>query len=262
MDVALAAKALNDHPKAKALVVTDLYGQSADIDALAALCQTAGVKLIVDAAESVGATYRGRASGKGAWATIYSFNGNKILTTGGGGMLLSDDEALIAHCQKLAGQAREATPWYEHLTVGTHGRLGNIPAAIGLEQLRHLGVALADKRCVWEQWQMVLKDLPIDFMPQAAYGQPNHWLTVITLPDPVDPLKVVETFLKHGFEARPMWKPMHLQPAFKGTEMYGGAVSERLFARGVCLPSGRRLSRDLMEEMRDLLASEIKACAI
>jgi dTDP-4-amino-4,6-dideoxygalactose transaminase len=258
MDVSLAEMALREHPTAKALIVTDLYGQSCDIDALAKVCQKTGTKLIVDAAESVGATYQQRASGKGAWATIYSFNGNKIITSGGGGMLLTDDDALMNQCKKLASQAREATLWYEHQTVGTHGRMGNIPAAIGLTQLQHLDDALKDKRNVWEMWHETLKDLPLRFMPIASYGVPNYWLTVVTLPENVNPLRVVELFLKHGFEARPMWKPMHLQPAFKTASAYLSGVSELLFKQGICLPSGRTLTRDLMEEMKLLLASEIK----
>ncbi|MDO5461912.1 MAG: DegT/DnrJ/EryC1/StrS family aminotransferase [bacterium] len=253
MDVALAEKALREHPKAKALIVTDLYGQSCDIDALAALCAQYNVKFIVDAAESVGATYQQRASGKGAWATIYSFNGNKIITTGGGGLLLSDDGALVALCQQLASQGREPTLWYEHQRVGTHGRMGNIPAAIGLAQLEHLEDALCDKQRVWEEWHQALEGLPIDFMPIASYGMPNFWLTVITLPPSVDPIEMTKIFLQAGFEARPMWKPMHLQPVFKSAPVYLNGQSERLFKRGLCLPSGRKLTRALMDEMVCLL---------
>lgn len=258
MDVSLAEKALQEHPDAKALIATDLYGQSCDIDALASLCQRYNVKLIIDAAESVGATYQQRASGKGSWATIYSFNGNKIVTSGGGGMLLSDDKALVTLCQKLASQGREPTLWYEHQILGTHGRMGNIPAAIGLSQLKHLEDALKDKKRVWDDWHQALTDLPVTFMPEASYGRPNYWLTVITLPENVNPIHITQVFHQHGFEARPMWKPMHLQPVFKASPRYLNGQSEKLFKHGLCLPSGRTLSRSLMDEMACLLKQELQ----
>lgn len=257
MDVALAEKALRDHPEAKALVVTDLYGQCCDIDALAACCQKYDVKLIVDAAESVGATYKGRASGKGAWAAIYSFNGNKIITTGGGGMLLTDDAELMAHCRKLAGQGREPALWYEHKMVGTHGRMGNIPAAIGVAQLQHLEDALRDKARVWAAWAQRLKAYPgVQLMPTAEYGISNRWLTVITLPPNKDPIQCVQRLLAQGFEARPMWKPMHQQPAFEMAPTYLNGVSDALFAHGICLPSGRSLTEEQMDEMLPIIMEE------
>lgn len=253
VDVALAGRALAAHPKARAFIATDLYGQSCDVDALLALCARFGVPLIVDAAESVGATYKGRASGKGAWAAIHSLNGNKIITSGGGGLLLSDDAALMARCRTLAAQAREPVPWYEHRTVGTHGRLGNVPAAIGLAQLRHLGDALADKARVWEAWNARFEGKDwVSPMPTAPYGRPNRWLTAVTLRGR-DPLKAVAVLAAHGIEARPLWKPMHLQPVFTGCAAALSGVGEGLFARGLCLPSGRGLSPDVMDETMELL---------
>lgn len=251
MDVALAARALEEHPRARVLVATDLYGQSCDLDALIDLCAARGVYLVVDAAESLGATYRGRAAGKGAWAAVHSLNGNKIITAGGGGLLLTDDLDLLARCRKLAGQAREPVPWYEHRALGTHGRLGNVPAAIALAQFRHLGDALRDKRRVWADW---LSRLPAWAapMPVAPYGEPNHWLTVVTL-EGRDPLRAVEALTAAGLEARPVWKPMHLQPVFRGAPAVLGGVGEGLFARGLCLPSGRGLSPGLMDEALSIL---------
>ena len=253
VDVALAERALAAHPNARAFVATDLYGQCCDVDALAALCARFGVPLIVDAAESVGATYKGCASGKGAWVAIHSLNGNKIITSGGGGLLLSDDAALMARCRCLAGQAREPVPWYEHRAVGTHGRLGNVPAAIGLAQLRRLGDALADKARVWEAWnaRFAGKDW-ISPMPTAPYGRPNRWLTVVTLRGR-EPLKAVAALAARGIEARPLWKPMHLQPAFAGCAAKLSGVGEALFAQGLCLPSGRGLTPDVMDETMNLL---------
>lgn len=255
MDPNLLAEALKRYPQAKAVIATDLYGQSCDIDALAACCDTYGTKLIVDAAESVGATYRGRPSGRGAWAAIYSFNGNKIITTGGGGMLLSDDEAMMALCRKLASQAREPFPWYEHERVGTHGRLGNIPAAIGVGQLRHLEDALRDKAAVWDAWQTRFASRPwIHPMPTADYGVPNRWLTTVTL-EGVDPFKVVEALVAKGIEARPLWKPMRLQPVFRACDAVCSGVDEALFQSGLCLPSGRNLAPETMDEIVQLLDS-------
>ena len=249
----LAEQALERHPEARLLVATDLYGQSCDLDALLEVCDRHGVPLVVDAAESVGATYKGRPAGQGAWATIHSFNGNKIITTGGGGMLLSNDANLMALCRKLAGQAREAVPWYEHRMLGTHGRLGNIPAAIGLGQLRHLDDALRDKRAVWEGWRDVLGDKAwCDFMPIAPTGVPNYWLTVVTLKE-ASPMTAVNALAARGIEARPLWKPMHLQPVFAACEAVLDGTSDRLFACGLCLPSGRGLDRKIMIETVNIL---------
>ena len=251
IDPALAARALDAHPRARALIATDLYGQSCDLDALAALCAARGVPLIVDAAESVGATYRGRAAGKGAWAVGHSLNGNKIITAGGGGLLCSDDLGLLALCRKLAGQAREPVPWYEHRRLGTHGRLGNIPAAVALAQLRHLDDALRDKAAVWEGWLARLPGWAAP-MPTASYGIPNRWLTVVTLSGR-DPLRAVAALAARGIESRPLWKPMHLQPVFRGCPAVLNGVGERLFAQGLCLPSGRGLSPEIMDETVEIL---------
>lgn len=253
MDPALLEVALKRYPKIKAVIATDLYGQSCDVDALATLCDAYGVKLIVDAAESVGATYRGRASGKGAWAAIYSFNGNKIITTGGGGMLLSDDRDLVALCRKLSAQAREDYPWYEHCRIGTQGRLSNISAAIGVGQLRHLSAALEDKARVWAAWEKRLANRPwATLMPTASYGEPNRWLTVITMTGK-DPFKVVDALAKASIEARPLWKPMHLQPVFQGCECVLSGTSKNLFEHGLCLPSGRTLQPETMDEILEIM---------
>lgn len=255
MSSRLLKEALRRYPEAKAVIATDLYGQSCDVDALAKCCELYGTKLIVDAAESVGATYRGRPSGTGAWAAVYSFNGNKIITTGGGGMLLSDDSALMNLCRKLAAQAREPFPWYEHTMLGTHGRLGNIPAAIGVGQLQCLQDALRDKAAVWEAWKARLATCAwATLMPTATYGVPNRWLTVITL-DGIEPQVAVDVLAQHGIEARPVWKPMHLQPVFTSCDCFLDGVDEQLFARGLCLPSGRNLSLETIDEVVKILES-------
>ncbi len=253
VDPELVEEAFRQHPSARALIATDLYGQSCDIDALAEICARHNAKLIVDAAEAVGATYKQRASGKGAWAAVYSFNGNKIITSGGGGMLLSDDAELIALARKLAAQARDPAPWYEHTSVGTQGRLGNVPAAIGLGQLRHLDDALRDKARVWNAWAERLASKPwAKLMPTAPYGVPNRWLTVVTL-EGKDPLAAVRALAEREIEARPMWKPMHLQPVFRTAPAILNGTGEHLFDTGLCLPSGRKLSLDLIDEVVDVL---------
>lgn len=253
MDPTLAEIALTRFPNARAMIVTDLYGQSCDIDALSAVCARFHVPLIVDAAESLGATYRGRPAGKGAWAVIHSLNGNKIITSGGGGLLLSDDLDLICHCRKLASQAREATLWYEHYEVGCHGRLGNVPAAIGLGQFWHLKDALDDKRRVWEKWNTRFQRYPwITPMPIATYGVPNFWLTVVML-DKRSPVEAVELLAAYGIEARPVWKPMHMQPVFAEAPQVLTGVGEELFEHGLCLPSGRLLDETVMDTVMNLL---------
>lgn len=253
MDPALLEQALAAFPQAKAVIATDLYGQSCDLDALLAICERAGVKLIVDAAEAVGTRYKGRAAGKGAWAAVLSFNGNKIITSGGGGMVLTDDSELMAQCRRFASQGREPLPWYEHKVVGTHGRLGNIPAAIGLGQLRHLDDALRDKADVWARWNARLAEKEwVTPMPTAAYGTPNRWLTVVTLKGK-SPFDIVEALKAQGFEARPNWKPMHLQPVFQTAPAFLSGVGEDLFAHGLCLPSGRQLPSALMDEMLNIM---------
>lgn len=253
MDPALLEKALEAYPQTKAVIATDLYGQCCDVEALRSLCDRAGTKLILDSAESVGATCYGKSAGKGAWAAVYSLNGNKIITSGGGGLLLSDDEELIARSRKRAAQAREAALWYEHREVGTQGRLGNVPAAIAVGQLLHLTDALADKARVWNEWnkRFTAHDW-IRPMPTASYGTPNRWLTVCTLTGK-DPFEAVCRLQAAGFESRPIWKPMHLQPVFASNPAFLSGVGEDLFNRGICLPSGRTLTGELMDEMMKIL---------
>lgn len=253
LDPTLLEKALETYPQAKAVVATDLYGQCCDVDALRALCDRFGTKLILDSAESVGATYRHNASGKGAWAAVYSLNGNKIITAGGGGLLVSDDCELIARSRKRAAQARENALWYEHQEIGTQGRLGNMPAAVAVGQLQHLADALADKQRVWNEWnKRFVEQEWIQPMPTASYGTPNRWLTVCTFTGK-DPFEAVRRLQAAGFESRPIWKPMHLQPVFASNPAFLSGVGENLFNHGICLPSGRTLTGALMDEMMMIL---------
>lgn len=229
----------------KAVVLVHLYGQSADIENVVRVCARYGVLLVEDAAEALGATYQGRAPGTFGVAGVFSFNGNKVITTSGGGMLVSDDAALIAHARKLATQARDPAPHYEHSEIGYNYRLSNVLAAIGRGQLRLLGERVAARRGNFEAYQRDLSDLPgIAFMPEAPWGRSSRWLTVITV-DPAafgsDREAIRLALEAENIEARPVWKPMHLQPVFRGAEVWGGDVARGVFERGLCLPSGSSL---------------------
>jgi dTDP-4-amino-4,6-dideoxygalactose transaminase len=232
----------------RAVVLVHLYGQSADLDAILAACARYEVPLIEDAAEALGATYRGKAPGTFGKAGVFSFNGNKIITTSGGGMLASGDKALVDHALKLATQARDPAPHYEHSEVGYNYRLSNVLAGIGRGQLRVLEDRVAARRRNFDFYARHLGDLPgLAFMPEAPWGRHTRWLTTLTI-DPVrfgaDRETVRLALERDDIEARPVWKPMHLQPVFKGCEAVGGAVAEELFDRGLCLPSGSNLSEE------------------
>jgi dTDP-4-amino-4,6-dideoxygalactose transaminase len=251
-----------------AVIPTDLYGQCCDLPRIIEICDRHGVPVICDSAEAVGARCRGPEvggqesgvrgqesgvtgwvhAGFGAWASVYSFNGNKIITSSGGGMLASHDRELIDHARKLATQARDAAPWYEHSEIGYNYRMSNIVAAIGLGQLEVLDERVARKREICAQYEARLGSVPgITFMPEASYGQSNRWLTVILI-DPAafgaDTHAVREALEQENIEARPVWKPMHLQPVFEGCRVRGGAVGEELFRMGLCLPSGTAMGDD------------------
>ncbi len=196
-------------------------------------------------------------AGYGAKAAVFSFNGNKIITTSGGGMLASHDERLIAHARKLSQQAREPAPHYEHAEIGYNYRLSNILAAIGRGQLRVLDERVAAKRRIFDQYRQLLGDLPgITFMPESPHGRCNRWLTVILI-DPAEfgatPEQVRLALEAENIEARPIWKPMHLQPVFQGCRIRGGAVSEHLFRTGLCLPSGTAMVDSDLERVAGII---------
>jgi UDP-N-acetylbacillosamine transaminase len=228
----------------KAFILTHLYGQSAKIDQIAEICRQYNVALVEDAAESLGATFKERFTGTFGDFGIYSFNGNKIITTSGGGMLVSDDEEAIKHARKLATQAREPFPWYEHKELGYNYRMSNVLAAIGVGQMEVLNDRIEKKRKIFEWYKELLGDIEeIEFMPEIENSRGNRWLTTLTFAR-TDPIKVVETLEAQNIESRPLWKPMHLQPLFKGTACYGGEVSGKFFSKGLCLPSGSAMTKD------------------
>ena len=244
----------------KAVVVVHLYGQSADLDPIAEVCDTFGVALIEDAAEALGATYKGRAPGTIGESGFYSFNGNKIITTSGGGMLVTNDGGLAAHARKLATQAREPAPHYEHTEVGYNYRLSNLLAGVGRAQLAVLEERVAARRRAFAHYHAALHDLPgLAFQPEAPWGRHNRWLTCLTI-DPAEfgaDRETVRLALEAvNIESRPLWKPMHLQPVFAECEVIGGSVSEVLFDHGLCLPSGSSLTAD----ERDRVIDVIRAC--
>jgi dTDP-4-amino-4,6-dideoxygalactose transaminase len=230
----------------RAVIVVHLYGQCADLDPVVTTCERYGITLIEDAAEALGATYRGRSPGTFGRFGVFSFNGNKIITTGGGGMLVSDDADLIARARKLASQARDPAPHYQHSEIGYNYRLSNVLAAIGRAQLTVLEQRVAARQRNFAYYHRELGDFPgIEFMPLAPWGEHSRWLTTLTI-DPAefgaDREDVRLALEAENIESRPLWKPMHLQPVFKGYDSVGGSVAEALFERGLCLPSGSQMS--------------------
>jgi dTDP-4-amino-4,6-dideoxygalactose transaminase len=259
IDPALLERALAERPAIRAVVAVDLYGQCCDYDALSAVCERRGVALVQDAAESLGSTYHGASAGGQGELAVFSFNGNKVITTSGGGMLVSRNGDLVEHARKLSTQAREPAPHYEHVEVGFNYRLSNLLAAVGRAQLEVLPERLAARRRVNERYRELLAGVPgIAFMPEAAYGRSNCWLTCIVVdPDEAgtDRERIREALEAEDVEARPLWKPMHLQPLFRGAPVYGGDVSARLFERGLCLPSGSALDDANQRRIVEILLS-------
>ncbi|MDC0335784.1 aminotransferase class I/II-fold pyridoxal phosphate-dependent enzyme [Pseudodesulfovibrio sp.] len=266
MDPALLAQAIDavqtQGKRVGAVVPTDLYGQCADYDALRAVCEPHKIPLIIDAAEAVGATYKGTHAGFGGDAAIYSFNGNKIITTSGGGLLASDDGVLIDEARRLSQQARDDAPHYEHSTIGYNYRMSNVVAAIGLGQLDMLESFVTRLRGIAQWYDNALSSLPgIAFMPEADYGKANRWLTVMLVDEAAfgaTPEAIRLALEAENIESRPVWKPMHMQPVFEGVPHTGGAVSEDLFKRGLCLPSGSAMTEADLERVAQTIRSVAK----
>jgi len=246
----------------KAIIPVHLYGQSADLDPILEIGQRYEIPVIEDAAEALGATYKGRMPGALGWAGIYSFNGNKIITTSGGGMLVSDDPELIAHARKLATQARDPAPHYQHSEIGYNYQMSNLLAAVGRAQLQVLVERIQRKQMIFDYYQQALGEIPgIDFMPEAPWGRATRWLSVIKVDPTVtgvtreDLRLALET---SNIESRPVWKPMHLQPVFRECEAVGGTVAEELFVKGLCLPSGTAMNESDMERVVNVIKKVIE----
>jgi pyridoxal phosphate-dependent aminotransferase EpsN len=238
----------------KAVVVVDLYGQCADYDRILAVCAEYGVPVLEDAAEALGASYRGRPAGSFGAAAAFSFNGNKIITTSGGGMLVSHSREITDRARHLAQQARDPAPHYQHSEIGYNYRLSNLLAAVGRGQLRNLPAKLARRRAINERYREAFsRSAGIEFMPEAAYGQGNCWLTCITIePDAFGASRedVRLQLQANDIESRPLWKPMHIQPVFRHCRVRGGAACEELFQFGLCLPSGSSLTPEEQQRVQ------------
>ncbi len=257
---ALLRRAIAEAPRApKALIVTHLYGQMADMDAIMTICQEEGIAVIEDAAESLGATLQGRASGTFGDMGVFSFNGNKILTTSGGGMLISDNAEWIERARFLSTQAREPELHYEHTTYGYNYRMSNVLAAIGVAQMDVLAERVRRKREIFDHYQALLSGIDeVRFMPELPGSRGNRWLTTLTF-DHLDPRKVIDALEAENIESRPLWKPMHLQPLFADATAAIDGTSERLFAKGICLPSGTAMDDADIERIASIIKKEVVA---
>lgn len=250
----------------RCVIIVNLYGQSADMDALLPICQRYGVGVLEDAAESLGASYKNKNSGTFGHVAVYSFNGNKIITTSGGGMLLSNDGDLVARARKLSTQAREPARHYEHTEVGFNYRMSNVLAGIGRGQLKVLPQRVEQRRAVFKRYQSELADLPqVKWMPEPPGFRSTRWLSCFTLDMPDAPAlcdRILKTLERHQIEARPVWKPMQMQPVFAGTPYFSHLadhdVSARLFSSGICLPSGSNLSEDQQSRVIEHLCHAVK----
>ncbi len=245
----------NQNRLPKALVPTDLYGQSVELARLESMCARFGVSLIVDSAESLGAEFlSGRKCGTGGDAAILSFNGNKIITTSGGGMLVTKHPEFAQQARFLATQARDPAPHYEHSTYGYNYRLSNVCAAIGMGQMQVLDERVARRRQIFDTYKKALAPLGFDFMPEPEGYFSSHWLTAISVDSEITGVSREDIrldLLEFEIESRPLWKPMHMQPLFHGTKYYGSGFDEKLFASGLCLPSGSDMTDEQQSEIID-----------
>lgn len=245
LDPLLLEEAIRKAPKKpKALILTHLYGQCAELDRIIEICKTHHIFLIEDAAESLGATYDHHQSGTFGDFGVYSFNGNKILTTSGGGMLVSPHKELIDKARFYSTQARDDTPHYEHTEYGYNYRMSNILAAIGVAQMKVLDERITKRRQIFEWYHEILGNIDeITFMPEIPNSRGNRWLTTMTF-ERSDPNRIRLALEEHNIESRPLWKPMHIQPLFNGALSLHNGTSQSLFEKGLCLPSGTQMTHN------------------
>ena len=258
LDPLLVRKAIEQYGVPKAVIAVHLYGSPADMTELETVCGQYGITLIEDAAEALGSEWEGRKCGTFGDFGVLSFNGNKVITTSGGGALLCKEKADAAHALKLATQAREPVPWYQHKEVGYNYRLSNLCAGVGRGQMEVLGERLAQKQAIFRRYAEGLADLPLTFQPVPEGGASNRWLTAILLePDcGVTPAQVIAALAEADIEARHIWKPMHLQPLYASAPFVtggAGSISEDIFVRGVCLPSDTKMTPAQQERVVDCL---------
>jgi pyridoxal phosphate-dependent aminotransferase EpsN len=250
-------EAVKENILPKAVIVVNLYGQSAKMDEIVSICNQYDVPIIEDAAESLGAMYKGKASGTFGKFGIFSFNGNKIITTSGGGMLVSDDREALKKARFLATQARDYAPHYQHSQIGYNYRLSNILAGIGRAQLQVLEERIAARRAIFQRYYEELSSLPgFTFMPELQDTFSNRWLTALTINEEeagVSVSEILTSLSEESIEARPVWKPLHLQPVFSQMKYYPHSeeesISDKLFQNGICLPSGSNMTEDDIERV-------------
>ena len=243
----------------KAVVCVNLYGQAADYDEICKICAEYDVPLVEDAAESLGATYKGRQTGTIGKFGAFSFNGNKIITTSGGGMLVSDDTQKLKKVLYWITQAREPAPWYQHTELGYNYRMSNVLAGIGIGQMKALDTRIAQKKAIYQRYKEAFSHIDcIEMMPICEYGEPNYWLSCITLKEDCgkNPMELLERLGKCNIETRPIWKPMHLQPFYSECKFFSHEDGEKsvagdIFYRGLCLPSDTNMTKDQQEYVID-----------
>lgn len=243
-------KAFEKYPEVKAVVLVHLYGLSADVDKVFEICQKHNVPLIEDAAESLGTFYKGQHVGTLGDYSIFSFNGNKIITTSGGGMLMSNNEERIAKARFWATQSRDPARHYQHSELGYNYRMSNIIAGVGRGQLRVLDQRVEKKRYIFNFYKRELGCLDsVAMMPMNEWNEPNCWLSCLTLSGKVRPLDIMEALEQENIEARPIWKPMHMQPFFAEYDFIGEGVSEQIFENGICLPSDTKMTDEDLDRI-------------
>ncbi len=249
----------------KAVIIVNLYGQSAKMDELLAICDSYGVPVVEDAAESLGSSYKGKKSGTFGQFSIFSFNGNKIITTSGGGMLVSNNVEALNRARFLATQARDAAKHYQHSVVGYNYRMSNVVAGIGRGQLEVLDERVAQKRAIFEHYAKAFSEFDgLTMMPELEGTFSNRWLSTLTLnPEKIaiSPYDLIDKLNEANIEARPVWKPLHLQPLFEGCQFYSHGeneiVSEQLFEKGICLPSDTKMTVEEQRRVIDLILANI-----
>jgi len=262
MDPRALERGFEKYPTCRCVICANLYGTPAKLDEIRTICDAHGAVLIEDAAESLGSTYKGRQTGTFGQYNALSFNGNKIITTSGGGMLLSEDAAAIAKARFWATQAREPFPWYEHQEIGYNYRMSNILAGIGRGQLLHLEEHRARKEQIYRTYEAAFAGLSVSMNPYLPDSRPNFWLSCMTI-DPgctVTPEKVRLALEAENIESRPIWKPMHLQPVFAGCDFItvGDNVGEDIFARGLCLPSDIKMSEEQQQRVITIIKGSMQ----
>ena len=250
----ISSKALEEafakYPNVKAVIVVHLYGLSADMDKIMEICKKHNVAVIEDAAESLGTYYKGKHTGTFGDYGVFSFNGNKIITTSGGGMLVSDNEEMIAKARFWATQSRDQARHYQHSELGFNYRISNVVAGIGRGQLKVLDQRVEKKNYIFEFYKRELGGFNgVEFMPSNEWDEPNYWLSALTLSGKVRPLDVMDALEQENIESRPVWKPMHLQPFFEKYDFVGTNVSVKLFENGVCLPSDTKMTDEDLERV-------------